>query len=52
MFSLNNPYHYKGVGDWDFNIQKGYSAGENGIYYIEIYHEDADGNLTLIGETR
>lgn len=50
MFSLNNPYHYNGMGDWDFNIQDGYSAGEKGIYYIEIYHEDADGKLTLVTE--
>ena len=49
MCSLNNSYHY--VDGGNINIQTGAAVGDGDwTYHIQIYHEDADGNLTLINE--
>lgn len=47
MCPLNNSYHYADGGN--MNIQTGGQVGDGDwTYHIQIYYEDADGNLTLV----
>ena len=49
MCSLNNSYHC--TPNNNVNVQTCAWVGDGDwTYHIQIYHEDADGNLTLINE--